>query len=75
MFLLSYARARPRSGCRTPAHESQSPAHFYWLSIWPLLSDFLIKILKASTPALRPTQPPIQLVPGAISLGVKAAEA
>jgi hypothetical protein len=26
-------RTRPRSGCRTPAHESQSPAHFYYFSI------------------------------------------
>jgi hypothetical protein len=33
MFPLSCARARPRSGCHTPAHESQALAHFYWFSI------------------------------------------
>jgi hypothetical protein len=28
MFLLSCALTRPRSGCRTPAHESQTPCTF-----------------------------------------------
>jgi hypothetical protein len=31
MFPLNCARARPRSGCRTPEHESQSPAHIFGL--------------------------------------------
>jgi hypothetical protein len=30
------SKLRPRSGCRTPAYDCQPPAHFYWLSIWPI---------------------------------------
>jgi hypothetical protein len=41
MLPLSCARARPRSCCCTPAHESQYPAHFFGL----VYSQFeLIKI-------------------------------
>jgi hypothetical protein len=27
------SKLRPHSGCRIPAHDSHSPAHFYWFSI------------------------------------------